>query len=328
MGYNVIMDLPAETQLRWILSHTATLLAQGAEPVRGLILPTGEFFPDRFDGSPQSVASLMRRVQDHAGLGDLKVDLNLVSPEGETQKVSCSSGACGGTGTIDAKLDRVARRDDGSYLVTIPAAEVMNSTVLTTGMIRAVAFMFMTEADAYAGTLAVDQEPLTDLAAVMLGFGVLLANGSYLYQKGCGGVKVHSATRMPVDEITVGLALFCKLFEVPERTAARHLELTQSEHFDEAAAWASSNASVVKLLRKKPDAIHEGEYSLSPARGWLARVLGVGAKKHAASPDEELAELERAARAAAPTSAKKALDPARARKLAELRALVDESLEE
>jgi hypothetical protein len=323
------MDLPAETQLRWILSHTATLLAQGAEPVRGLVLPTAEFFPDRFDGSPKSVAALMTRVQEHAGLADLQVDLNLVSPEGETQKVSCSSGACGGSGTIEAKLDRVARRDDGSYLVTVPAAEVMNPTVLTTGMIRAVAFMFMTEADAYAGTLDVDREPLTDLAAVMLGFGVLLANGAYLYMKGCGGVKVHSATRMPVDEITVGLALFCKLFEVPDRTAARHLELTQGEHFDEAAAWASSNASVVKMLRNKPDAVRAGEYSLSPARSWLARVLGVGGKKRAASPDEELAELEHAMRVAAPASgAKKALDPAKARKLAELRALVDESLEE
>ena len=61
------MDLPAEPQLRWILSRTATLLEQGAEPVRGLVLPTGEFFPDRFDASPKAVATLMTRVQDHAG---------------------------------------------------------------------------------------------------------------------------------------------------------------------------------------------------------------------------------------------------------------------
>jgi hypothetical protein len=186
----------------------------------------------------------------------------------------------------------------------------------------------MTEADAYRGVLETDKEPLTDLAGVLLGYGVLLANGSYLYMKGCGGVQVHSAPRMPVDEITVALGLFCRLFDVPERTAAKHLEVTPAEHFDEGYAWASSNAAVVRLLRKSPDAVRAGEYTLSPSRSGLARVLGVGARKRPTTADEELADLERAALAAAPARAtKRAPDAAKARKLAELRALVDESLE-
>lgn len=326
------MDLPAEPQIRWILSQTATLLELGAEPVRGLILPNAECFPDRFDGTPRSVAALMARIQDHAGLTDLRVELTLVTPEGEAQTVSCSSGACGGAGKIDPRLDRVARNDDGSYTVTLGAAEVMSPVVLTTSMVRAVAHMFLTEADAFAETRAADREPLTDLAAVMLGFGVLLANGSYIYMKGCGGVKVHCATRMPVDEITLALGVFCRLFDVPERAAARHLELTPAEHFDEGYAWASSNAAVMKALRKSPDAVRAGEHALAPSRSWLSRALGVGAKKRARSADEELAELERGMLASAPGGAppprRKALDPAKAKELAELKALVAESLEE
>ena len=63
--------------------------------------------------------------------------------------------------------------------------------------------------------------------------------------------------------------------------------------------------------------------------GWLARVLGVGTKKRARSSDEELAELEQSMLASARNAAaKKALDPAKAKKLAELKALVEESLEE
>ncbi len=322
------MDLPADTQLRWILSHTATLLELGAEPVCGLVQPDGAFFPDRFDGSPAAVAALMGRVQAHAGLADLAVELSILTPEGEeAAKVSCSSGACGGGGKVDFKLERVVRRDDGAYAVAIGANEIKNPVVLTTSLVRAVSCMFMTEADAYRGTLAPDREPLTDLAGVMLGFGVLLANGSYLYMKGCGGVQVHSATRMPVDEITVALGLFCRLFDVSERAASKHLELTPREHFDEGYAWASSNASVVRLLRKSPDAVRAGDYALSPSRSWLARVLGVGGKKHAASPDDELADLERALATTAAARPKKTVDAARARKLAELKALVDESLE-
>lgn len=323
------MDLPAEPQLRWILTQTANLLELGAEPVRGLILPTGEFFPDRFDGTPRSVGALMARVQDHAGLSDLKVDLTLVTPEGEAQTVSCSSGACGGAGKIDTNLDRVARNADGSYTVSIGTGEVRSPVVLTTTMVRAVAYMFMNEADAFKGTIDAEREPLTDLAAVLLGFGVLMANGSYIYMKGCSGVSVHAATRMPVDEITLALGVFCRLHDVPERAAMKHLEVTPAEHFDEGYAWASSNQAVVKLLRKNPGAVRAGEYALQPSRSWLARVLGVGTKKHARSADEELAELERAVAANAKGALpKKAVDPARAKKLAELRALVNESLEE
>lgn len=322
------MDLPGESQLRWILRRTAALLQQGAEPVAGLIQPTAEFFPDRFDGSPEGLVALTRRIQEHAGLGDLSVELAVVSPEGEAQTVSCSSGACGGTGKIEARLDRVGRREDGSYAVALGAGELRNPTVLTTALVRAVACMFMVEADAYDGTLPADREPLTDLAAVLLGFGVLVANGSYLYMKGCGGVQVHSATRMPVDEITVALALFCKLHDVPERAVTRHLELTPREHFEEAWVWASSNAAAVRMLRANPAALEGDAYSLSPARSWLARVLGVGQKKRALTPEEEMAEMERTlARGAIQGAPKRALDASKAQKLAELRALVDESLE-
>ena len=241
--------------------------------------------------------------------------------------MSCSSGACGGGGAkIDVKLDRVARTGDGAYAVAIAAGEVRSPLVLTTNMVRAVSSMFMTEADAYRGAVAEDREPLTDLAGVMLGFGVLLANGSYIYAKGCGGVQVQSATAMPVDEITVALGLFCRLFDVPERAAAKHLEVTPAEHFDEGYAWASSNAAVVRLLRKSPDAVRAGEYSLSPSRSWLARVLGVGGKKRPTTPDDELADLERALSTSSPASAKKREVDAAKAWLAGC-ALVDESLE-
>jgi hypothetical protein len=328
----VVMELPAELQLRWLLRRTAKLLELGAEPVNGLILPTGTFFPDKFDGSPGSFAALMGRIQRHAGLGDLAVELALVTPEGEAQTVSCSSGACGsGGGKLDARIDRVARRDDGTYAVALLAGEAKNPMVLTTTLVRAVATMFMIECGGYEGVIPADREPLTDLAAVLLGFGVIVANGSYIYMKGCSGVQVHSATRMPVDEVTVALALFCKLHQIEGRAAARYLELTPREHLDEGLVWASSNLALVQMLRAEPEAIEADKYAIAPARSWLSRVLvGLGGKKKAApSADDDLDALERAFAGSPALPAKKSAptDAAKARKLAELRALVDESLE-
>src|SRR5262245_38476933 len=141
------MDLPDERQIRWILRTSAALLQHGAEPVHGLVQPTAEFFPDRFDGSPKAVAALMVRVQEHAGLADVRVEIAVVVPEGAGQTVSCTSGACSGIAPSPT-LDRISRQSDGTYRVVISAGEIRHPTVLTTALVRAVSFMFLTEAEA------------------------------------------------------------------------------------------------------------------------------------------------------------------------------------
>ncbi len=339
------MDLPAEPQIRWILRTTAALLEHGAEPVRGLVQPTAEFFPDRFDGSPKAVAALMRRVQEHAGLTDLEVELAVITPEGEAKSVSCSSGGCGADLALPGKIERAARTGEGAYRVAIGAGEARHPVALTTAFVRAASFMFLTEADAWAALAPPDREAALDLSAVLLGFGVLVANGSYIYAKGCGGVKVQSATKMTAPEVGLALAVYCRLHQVPDREAARHLEVTPRECFEEGAVWARSNAELVRMLREAPDRIAADEYAIGEARSWLARALGIGKRRR--TPDDELAELERALPAAsakaglgaegAPRGARpgapnvkpstRAADAAKAGKLAEIRALVDESLE-
>lgn len=320
------MDLPSETQIRWILRRTAGLLQLGAEPVRGLVVPTPEFFPDTFDGSPQSVAALLARVQEHAGLRHVASELVLVTPEGETTSVSaCSSGACGGSGRVEARGDRVTCHEDGSYSVAVSTGEIKSPVVLTTALVRAVSFMFLAEVNGFDDLRPAEREPAVDLAATLLGFGPLITNGSYIYAKGCSGVAVHSATKMPVDELTLALAIFCKLHEVPERLANRHLEVTPRAHFEESVAWAGSNMKLIRLLRSDPGVIVDDAYSLSDARSWLARKLGIGkAAKVTRATDDDLAVLERELSAGAP---RKSVDAAKARRLAEIRALVDEGLE-
>ncbi|AUX40864.1 hypothetical protein SOCE26_022660 [Sorangium cellulosum] len=320
------MDLPDEPQIRWILRTTAALLQHSAEPVHGLVQPTAEFFPDPYDGSPSTVAALMTRVQEHAGLQDLQVELAVVTPEGEARTVSCSSGACGGA-ALDTKLDRVARLGDGSYRVAVAAGELRNPTVLTTAFVRAVSFMFLTESCASDALLPPDREPAVDLAAVLLGFGVLVTNGSYLYAKGCGGVQVHSATKMPVDELALALAIYCRLHGVPDRTAARHLEVTPRAHFDESTVWASSNLALVRMLRAAPERIAADDYAIGASRSWLARALGLGKSRPARTAEDDLRELERSIELGAGAAKPRAMDEGKAKKLAEIRALVDESLE-
>ena len=326
------MDFPADQELRWILRRTAELLELGAEPVRGLVLPTGEFFPDAFDGSPKAVAALLARIQHHAGLADLDTEIAVVQPDGETETAACGTGGCGTGGgcgdggghVIDANVQRLRRNPDGSYTVTVGAGEARHPVALTTSLTRAVATMFLFEVDGFDEIPRLEREPLVDLAAVLLGFGVLVANGSHMYAKSCGGVNVQTATAMPVGEVAVALAMFCHLHDVPDRVASKHLELRQGEYFDEAAAWTRSNSSLMGKLRSDPEVVIKGDYSLSEARSWLARKLGFGKPKGNHAPGED--ELAVLARDLEGAPKQRTVDEAKAKKLAELRALVDESL--
>jgi hypothetical protein len=128
---------------------------------------------------------------------------------------------------------------------------------------------------------------------------------------------------MPVEELTVALAVCCQLHGFNARAASRQLEPTPREHFDEARVWAESNAEVVSLLETDPQVVVEGGYSLSEGRSWFSRLLGIGRAKAPPPPTEE--QLDRVASDLA--ARKKAEDPERARRLAALRALVDESLD-
>ena len=131
------------------------------------------------------------------------------------------------------------------------------------------------------------------------------------------------ATQMPVEELTVALAMHCKLFNLDRRAARHELDNTQRGHFDQSCAWVDSNANVLKLVKDDPKAIALGSYSLAEARGWFSRLLGLGKSRGVSAPaDDELEKFAKDMR-----RRKQPRDAARAKRMAELSKLVDESLE-
>jgi hypothetical protein len=327
MAYTSRVELPPERRLRWLLRGAARLVDGGAEPVRGLIQPTGRHFPDHFDGSSAAVKRLLLRIREHAGLTDVPVELEIAGAS-DAQGGGCSSGSCcgpakGGGGPL--RRVRAADGPDAGYVVAVAAAEVGNPTVLTAGLVRAVSHIFMKEADLYGEFERSEYEPVVDLAGVLLGFGVLLANASYIYSKGCGGVNIASATVLPAEEIAAALAIFCQLHQSPVREARSHLEPTPRALLDEGLLWARSNAGVIRLVRSDRAALDADSYSLSEGRGWLSRLFGLGRASGPSVPTDE--ELEQMARKLPSGASKSERDPEKERRLKEIRELVDEALD-
>jgi hypothetical protein len=313
------MTLPAEPRLRWMIRTSSALLGLGAEPVKGLVTPTSDCFPDEFDGSPDSVATLLSRVQELAGLRSVPLELVLLTPEGEAVSGGCSSGACSTGGPAPARSGRLARAEDGTYQVSLQVQETRHPVALTTTLVRAVSGVFLAELDAMSLFAPAEFEGVVDLTGVWLGFGPLLVNGSHLVMKGCGGTSIHRATSLELEELLVSLAVFAELQGLEARGISPHLDPVPRAAYAEAEAWARANRRVLGQLRSDPEAIARDMFAFSAPRGWLSRLFG----KSAASDDLGLDAIEGVSardRSAAPR------DPAVEAKRAALRALVDEAL--
>lgn len=306
------MDLPADRALRWIISTYARLLAGHGAALRGSVLvqPTGEFFPDEFRGDAPSVMRLFRRTMSYSPLAeDLGVELAFIEPAAD-HAGGCGSLACGSGGGGGAQLATVAELEDG-YRVFVAATDVGNPDVLAASLARATGALVLHE----AGEEDADDPAAAEIAAVACGLGALVASGSSVWAKGCGGLRSAQATVLSVEEASVALALFCAVHGVKPSTARAHLGATQRQAFDHATAWTESNPYVIESLRDRPAVLEGGLFTLEPVRGLLGRWL------HKRKLEREL-QPDTASAVAAPVSDDKR------RRLEEARALVDEVLGE
>ncbi len=131
------------------------------------------------------------------------------------------------------------------------------------------------------------------------------------------------ATTLPVEELSLALAVYCHLHSVNARAVRPHLDVTPRSHFDEACLWAKSNAGLVSKMRDAPEALASGAYDLNEARGWISRLFGLG--RATETPELAPDEFEQIAREVA--AARQPVDEKTARKRAEIRELVDDAFE-
>lgn len=258
------MDLPNDDALRWIVATCARLRAEHgtAIGVPALLLPTAEFFPDEFRQDAPSVSRLLRRMIEYAPLAEgLRVEIEFLEPVHDDR--GCGSAACGSSAPSRDSVDALGH----GYRVRIPLTDVGHPVLLTTSLARSVGALVLHEAgeDVDAAT--------SEIAAVVCGFGVLLANGAALCTKGCGGFRIVRATALSVEEMTLALALAVGVYDQKTAVARAHLEPTQREAFGLACDWVDSNPPVVAALRDRPEMLEGGTFEVQPIRSSLGRWL-------------------------------------------------------
>jgi hypothetical protein len=318
------MELPSSDVLPGIVERCARLLSSIGHDLgkRPLVLPTAEFFPDRFVGDAESAAALVARMAGHAGLSDVPLSTRVITQLGEPEdEHEASRGGCT-SGCVPAGVAGSSPRlvDDGDgWTLNVPANELSHSVVVTTMIARALGHVFLVETLAPHERIEAPADLTADYAAVALGFGPLLMEGAYIYSKGCGGPQVAQVTRASLPELAIVSALFAEMGSHSTRKALRELGATQSAVFGDALEWAKTNSELVTRLREEPARVAGFDYTLSESKPWLLRVFG---GKKSAGPDSSRSDSSPPSGQRTRSTPPKASDPHRD----EIRALVEEAL--
>jgi hypothetical protein len=275
-----------------LVQRYARLLSRSGDEIgeRPLVLPNGDFFPDEFRSNERALRRLVKRMQRHAGMLDVPIETRLLEDAGGSH--ACGSAGCGAAGGARSGGSCGCGKDqcddsDGHHsppprlldegdhwVLQIPELETKHPVVLTTQVARSLGYVFVAETLTEGQVIEPPIDVTTDLAAVALGFGVLLLEGSYIYQKSCGGPSVGRVTKLSVGELAVLLMLFAARGGHPIRPALKELGATQRAALREARDWVESNRELTDLLRGQPARLTSGDFQLAEPQPWLLRLLG------------------------------------------------------
>ncbi|MCF6281904.1 MAG: hypothetical protein L3J28_06775 [Candidatus Polarisedimenticolaceae bacterium] len=242
-----------EPSIEWLFEiYTWALRNLGADVFYNetlLVTPSNAHFPGR-ENSHQGMAQLIfDQVREHAGLAhwpcrliDEAAQDCEMPPKG---KVTIHGSLWGSDGKL---IDNNA--DVERLLFTYDANLVGNPEALIASYAQQLAH--------HMGTMIKDELPggvenwlhMTEVLAVMLGFGAMFANTALVVKKsGCGGCSgANRANVLGEPDITYALAIFCVLKGIPVAEAAPHLKSSLRGLFKRAVKDVMGRQEMLKTI--------------------------------------------------------------------------------
>lgn len=207
-------------------------------------LPVPQHFPDRYDGSEESLEAMFCRVAERMQVDPATVELQVFDDEAHAtlSLLPFAAGRTSGAGGLYVHdgAERVvvainsSQLDDPMALVATLAHELGHVILLTPGLV---------DRD------EPDMEPLNDLLTVFLGFGVFNANSVFQFQQYTSYDRQGWSTRRLgyLSEQQFGYALARFATERGERNPAwaKHLNTNVANYWKRSMAWIGENGSRV-----------------------------------------------------------------------------------
>jgi hypothetical protein len=254
--------LPTSEERDWLVSRLAELIAsQGrAQFIEMPILqPTRQFFPDPWTFSHEGLDRLVRRLMQYAGLGDLDIKIGTYV-EFESLRSTPTQDE---ERSIAGLFMGIA---EGRCLFAFNEHAPADAEYMAGVMCHEVAHAYRAHHGLVSSKSVEEEECITDVTAVYLGFGILAANNSFRYRTAGwidGALSYHSWSAQSTGYLTPQAFAFLLAIQM----AARDLSSAERRHIlkrletDQAAFTKSAleavwdnQPDIMEALQLKPGA--------------------------------------------------------------------------
>lgn len=229
----------AEEERLWVdrsFLRLAALLGPGRMMEAEVIQPMPEYFPDRYDGSDESVAAMLLRVATRMMVNPERLVLELFD---DTHKVTSRLVPFGGSKS-SAPGGLYAEVTDDKMIIAVNRSKLGDPMSLVAVLAHEVGHAIL------LGSRLVDRdepdmEPLNDLLTVFLGFGIFNANASFQFRQHTSydrqGWSMNRLGYLPEQVFGYALARFAYERGEPRAPWAKHLSTNIAAYFRQSMAW-------------------------------------------------------------------------------------------
>jgi hypothetical protein len=212
-----------------------------------LINPTNEHFPGAGDNAFTMASLIFDKTKDYAGLKHWPfklVDESSVDRI-EIPKISIEGALRGSKGLVPSNQSE-------QFIIPVNLGLLRDPEVLIATYAHSLSH--------YLGTKAQQDPPggvenwphVTELLAVFLGFGLIMANTAYTHKirscASCSGPSVERSNYLSQYDITYALAIFCNIKKIPTNDALQHVKKTLRPFFKKAVKDVQSRTPQLETL--------------------------------------------------------------------------------
>lgn len=247
-------DLIDRDTVHWIFDNFAWALNHFDAEIffkeTRLVTPSNELFPGRAD-NPHDMASLIfEKVKEYAGLTHwpTRLENEAELSQLEPPKLLLEGPLRSHRGTAPAKVDESHR-----LLVTYNPFALNDPEIMIANYAHVLSH--------YLASLSSEVPPggkenwphVTELLAVFLGFGLIMANTAFTKKirscGSCSGPAVERTNFLSQEDMTYALAIFCVVKDIPRREVMAYLKKSLHSFYKRALKDLENYAEEIERLR-------------------------------------------------------------------------------
>ena len=222
-----------------------------------VILPTPEYFPDPYNGTPACAELLFQRVCQYMRVDRHRIELHIFPDETDELRSILpywqgNSGGCAGFYSHDPSDNHADSEGEARMLVALRSTQLKDPLSLVATMAHELGHVILLGGELISPK-APDHEPLTDLLTVFLGFGIFNANSAGRFKQYQDdrryGWSMQRLGYLAEEVYGYALAKFATERGAEKTEWEKHLSTNVRAYYKRSRSWLAKNKYQVTMAK-------------------------------------------------------------------------------